>query len=50
MAKTDAPSVAYIYKAGLKGFAIADDTKVVWRDTSQVWQEYEFGGASNRSQ
>ena len=26
LAKTDAPSVAYIYKAGLKGFSIADDT------------------------
>ncbi len=48
LAKTDAPSVAYIYKAGLKGFAIANDTKLVWRDTSQVWQEYDFGGESNK--
>ncbi len=47
LAKTDAPSVAYIYKAGLKGFAIANDTKLAWRDTSQVWQEYDFGGAAN---
>ncbi len=44
VASTDAKDVAYIYKAGLKGFAIGDDTKLVWRDTSQVWQEYEFGG------
>ena len=29
IAKTEEPSVAYIYKAGLKGFAIADDTKLV---------------------
>jgi hypothetical protein len=47
LAKTDAQSVAYIYKAGLKGFPIASDTKLVWRDTSQVWQEYDFGGATN---
>jgi hypothetical protein len=49
LAKTDAPSVAYIYKAGLKGFGIADDTKVTWRDTSQVWQQEEFDGAVNHS-
>lgn len=49
LAKTDAPSVAYIYKAGLKGFRIADDTKVTWRDTSQVWQQEEFGGAINHA-
>jgi hypothetical protein len=48
VAKTDAASVAYIYKAGLKGFGIGNDTKVVWRDTSQVWQEYDFGGEPNR--
>ena len=47
LASTDAPDVAYIYKAGLKGFAIKDDTKLVWRDTSQVWQEYDFGGDVN---
>jgi hypothetical protein len=48
LAKTDAPDVAYIYKAGLKGFQIKGDTKVVWRDTSQVWQENDFGGEANR--
>ena len=47
VAKTSAPDVAYIYKAGLKGFAIHNDTKLVWRDTSQVWQEYAFGGDRN---
>ena len=47
IASTQEPSVAYIYKAGLKGFAIADDTKLVWRDDAQVWQEYDFGGAPN---
>jgi hypothetical protein len=48
IAKTDAPSVAYIYKAGLGGFKLSADTKVVWRDTSQVWQEYDFGGEPNQ--
>ena len=47
VAKTDAKDVAYIYKAGLKGFAIGDGTKLEWRDTAQVWQQYEFGGEVN---
>ena len=47
IAKTDEPSVAYIYKAGLKGFVIANKTKLVWRDTARQWQEYSFGGAPN---
>src|SRR6201986_4946318 len=47
VAKTQEPSVAYIYKAGLKGFTINSDTKVVWRDTARAWQEYSFGGAPN---
>jgi hypothetical protein len=48
IAKTSEPSVAYKYVAGLKGFAIADDTKVVWRDTARGWQQYGFGGAINQ--
>jgi hypothetical protein len=48
IAKTSAPSVAYKYVAGLRGFAIADDTRVVWRDTARGWQYYAFGGAVNR--
>ena len=47
IAKTDQPSVAYIYKAGLKGFSLEDDTKLVWRDTARQWQQYSFGGAPN---
>ncbi len=49
VASTQAKDVAFIYKAGLKGFAIGDGTKVVWKDTSQVWQEQEFGGDVNTS-
>jgi hypothetical protein len=48
VASTDAKDVAFIYKAGLKGFPITDDHKVVWRDTSQVWQQEDFGGAVNQ--
>ena len=48
IAKTNEPSVAYKYVAGLKGFAIADDTRVVWRDTARAWQQYAFGGAVNQ--
>jgi hypothetical protein len=47
IAKTEQPSVAYIYKAGLKGFSIDQDTKLVWRDTARQRQEYAFGGAPN---
>ena len=49
LASTQAKDVAFIYKAGLKGFAITNDTKVVWEDTSQVWQENEFGGEVNQA-
>jgi hypothetical protein len=48
IAKTNEPSVAYKYVSGLKGFTIADDTKVVWRDTARGWQQYGFGGAINQ--
>lgn len=47
IAKTEHSSVAYIYKAGLKGFAINNNTKLVWRDTARQWQQYAFGGVPN---
>jgi hypothetical protein len=47
IAKTDEPSVAYIYVAGLKGLAISNDTKVVWRDTARAWQQCALGGGVN---
>ncbi|MHB8652570.1 MAG: CehA/McbA family metallohydrolase domain-containing protein [Terriglobia bacterium] len=47
IAKTDEPSVAYKYGAGLKGLAIGQNTRVLWRDTARAWQEYDFGGAVN---
>jgi len=48
IAKTDQPSVAYKYVAGLKGFSINDDTRIVWRDPARAWQEYGFGGDPNK--
>src|SRR5208337_3435391 len=47
IAKTDEPSVAYKYNAGLKGFAIKTSPRVVWQDVARTWQQYEFGGGVN---
>ena len=47
VAKTDAPSVAYEFAAGLKGFGIGDSTRLAWRDVARGWQHYLFGGAVN---
>jgi hypothetical protein len=47
VAKTQEPSVAYIYKAGLKGFSVAPETKLIWRDTAEHTQTEYFGGAPN---
>src|SRR5205814_130689 len=46
VAKTDQNSVAYKYDAGLKGLSIAD-SKLTWRDLTNVRQDYLFGGATN---
>jgi hypothetical protein len=48
VAKTNEPSAAYKYVAGLKGFTISDDSRVVWRDTARGWQHYAFGGSVNQ--
>jgi hypothetical protein len=47
VAKTDEPSVAYLYTAGLKGFAIGPASRVAWRDVARNWQKVEFGGSPN---
>ena len=47
IAKTEEPSVAYKYDAGLAGLTIQDESRVVWRDTANNWQVYEFGGKQN---
>ena len=48
IAKTEEPSVAYKYNAGLRGFSIASNPSVVWRDVARAWQRYRFGGDVNR--
>jgi hypothetical protein len=45
IAKTEEPSVAYKYNAGLKGFRTS--SRVRWLDVARAWQLYEFGGANN---
>lgn len=45
--KTDRPSVAYKYDAGISGVAIQPASRVAWRDLANRWQEYRFGGANN---
>jgi hypothetical protein len=47
IAKTDQPGVAYLYRAGLKGFDIAKHPAITWRDTARAWQKYELGGSIN---
>ena len=45
LVKTQEPSVAYKYNAGLKGFTTS--SRVRWQDVARAWQRYEFGGTSN---
>lgn len=47
IAKTDEPSVAYKYDAGLDGLTIGPNSRIVWHDTANNLQDYEFGGAAN---
>ena len=47
LAKTDKPDIAYKYNAGLKGFTIKPQSNIVWRDTANVWQNYELDAAVN---
>ncbi|MFB3828014.1 MAG: hypothetical protein ACE15B_14690 [Bryobacteraceae bacterium] len=46
IAKTEEPSVAYKYQAGLNGFRTGG--RLAWLDTARAWQEYAFGGAANK--
>jgi hypothetical protein len=45
--RTERPSVAYKYDAGLSGLTIGDGARLAWRDTANTWQGYRFGGAVN---
>jgi hypothetical protein len=49
IAKTEEPSVAYKYDAGLAGLALDGSTRMVWRDLSNLWQESHLGGKPNEA-
>jgi len=49
IARTDEPSVAYKYEAGLKGLSTTLLPRVAWRDTGGDPQQYEFGGVTNEN-
>ncbi len=46
VASTTERGVAYKYDAGLGGLAIDDRARVVWRDLSNLTQEYRLGRAA----
>ena len=48
-ARTGERAAAYKYDAGVKGMTIASGSRVVWRDTANLWQDGEFGGGINGS-
>src|SRR6516162_234769 len=48
-ARTGERAAAYKYDAGVKGMTIAPGSRVVWRDTANLWQDGEFGGGINGS-
>ncbi len=47
VARTDHPSAAFKYDAGLQGLPVSSDSRLVWRDLSNRWQEYRLGGPAN---
>ena len=47
VATTKTNWVAYKYDAGLKGLAITPESRATWRDISNTWQNYTFGGHVN---
>ena len=47
IAKTDHPSAAFKYDAGLKGLPIGSASRVAWRDLANRWQDNQFGGPVN---
>jgi hypothetical protein len=47
IAKTDHPSAAFKYDAGLKGLPIQPSSRLVWRDLANNWQDYRLGGPAD---
>ena len=48
VAKTEEPSVAYIYAGGLKGFSTDTLSQVTWQDVGGNLQTYDFSGEVNQ--
>ena len=44
VAKTDEPSAAFKYDAGLRGLAAGPSSRLVWRDLAGQWQDHRLGG------
>ena len=44
IAKTDHPSAAFKYDAGLSGLPVQDSARIVWRDLAGYDQDYKLGG------
>lgn len=49
VAKTEQPSVAYKYDAGLKGLTVQPASRMVWRDITNLWQDFRFGEANHEN-
>jgi hypothetical protein len=49
MARTEEPSVAYKYEAGLSGFSTDLVPRIAWHDTGGHPQQYFFGGPRNET-
>jgi hypothetical protein len=50
IAKTEEPSVAYKYDAGLDGLEIRPGSRIVWHDIANNWQDYAFEGPANEQE
>ena len=48
IAKTEEPSVAFKYTAGLAGFSLDQLQRLAWRDAGGNPQKYQFGGTPNQ--
>ncbi|MDZ7723300.1 MAG: hypothetical protein U5R06_10965 [candidate division KSB1 bacterium] len=48
VAKTDHPSAAFKYDAGLRGLPVHSSSRLVWRDIAKNWQDYLLGGPEDK--
>jgi hypothetical protein len=48
IARTEQPSVAYRYEAGIKGLKTQAESKMHWRDSMSRWKEHRLGGSPDK--